>query len=168
MMADATLYPDAGAAAQADADRPWRVASFDAATIEFIETRAFFVLATANERGESDCSYRGRELRPDGSAQPLLQVLDQSSLVFPHFSGNNLFNSIGNLLRNPPLSLLFVDFEHGAGTVILGGGRVERADPATWGKVWSEAHAVVRVDVKEVLAGRWPSLPKLTAASAGR
>lgn len=32
----------------------------------FLETQAFFFIATANDRGECDCSFRGREFNVSG------------------------------------------------------------------------------------------------------
>jgi hypothetical protein len=35
-------------------------------------------------------------------------------LAFPDYSGNNMFNTLGNLAVNPKAGLLFVDFERGS------------------------------------------------------
>jgi predicted pyridoxine 5'-phosphate oxidase superfamily flavin-nucleotide-binding protein len=78
--------------------------------VAFIQEQAFLIVATANAAGDADCSYRGRQPRADGSFAPLVHVADRRTLVLPDFAGNNLFNTIGNLLVNPSIALLFVDF----------------------------------------------------------
>lgn len=40
----------------------------------FLEAQAFFFIATANDRGECDCSFRGREFDASGQPYPLLKV----------------------------------------------------------------------------------------------
>ncbi|MCL5059351.1 MAG: pyridoxamine 5'-phosphate oxidase family protein [Candidatus Thermoplasmatota archaeon] len=60
------------------------------------------VIATADAAGYCDCSYRGRETA--GVA------VDPTVLVFPDYPGNGLFNSLGNVLVNPHIGLLFIDF----------------------------------------------------------
>jgi hypothetical protein len=41
-------------------------------------------------------------------------------LSWPDYPGNNMFNSLGNLLVNPRCGLLFVDFERAAALQLLG------------------------------------------------
>ena len=143
------------------------VASLDAETIRFIEGQPFFILGTANETGDCDCSYRGREPRSDGTLQPLLQSVDAVSLVLPNFSGNKLLNSIGNLLRNPHLALLFVDFAHGVGTAIRGAACIEHANASAWQHVWPTADAFIIVGVRQVVTERYGDIPALRPVPCG-
>lgn len=52
------------------------------------------------------------------------QEVDGSVLTLPDFSGNNLFNSFGNLQVNPRAGLLTFDFEAGAVLSLSGSARV--------------------------------------------
>jgi predicted pyridoxine 5'-phosphate oxidase superfamily flavin-nucleotide-binding protein len=70
----------------------------------FIETCSMFFLATADEEGRPDCSYKGG--RPG-----FVRIQDERTLVFPNYDGNGMFRSLGNILVNPHVGLLFVDFE---------------------------------------------------------
>jgi uncharacterized protein len=70
----------------------------------FIEKRAMFFLATADPEGWPDCSYKG-------GFPGFVRVVDEHTLVFPDYDGNGMFRSLGNILINPHVGLLFVDFE---------------------------------------------------------
>ena len=82
------------------------------ALARFIEAQPFFFIATAKRDGHCDCSFRGREYSLAGRPLPALKVLDAQKLIFPDFSGNGLYNSLGNIRVNPHIGMLFMDFEH--------------------------------------------------------
>jgi len=71
--------------------------------ISFIEARDTFFLASVSETGWPYVQHRGG---PKG----FLKVLDQSTIGFPEFSGNRQYLSFGNILRDPRVSLLLLDF----------------------------------------------------------
>ena len=70
----------------------------------FIESRTLLFLATADAEGRPDCSYKG--------GQPgFVRVVGPDKLEFPSYDGNGQFRSLGNVLANPAVGLLFIDFE---------------------------------------------------------
>ena len=71
---------------------------------EFIEKADMFFLATCDHRGLPTCSYKGGD-------PGFVRVLDERWLAFPNYDGNGKFQSTGNLLKNPNVGMLFVDFE---------------------------------------------------------
>ena len=71
----------------------------------FIESRDMFFLATCDHHGQPTCSYRGGD-------PGFVRVLDEHSIAFPNYDGNGQYLSMGNLLKNPTVGLLFIDFEH--------------------------------------------------------
>ncbi len=72
-----------------------------------------FFIASAHPEGGVDASHRG--------GQPgFVRFLNESTLEFPDYSGNTMFNTLGNIATNPNAGLLFVDFE-GGGTLQLTG-----------------------------------------------
>ena len=71
----------------------------------------FFIGTTHPHRG-ADASHRGG---PPGFVR-----LDQDRLWWPDYSGNNMFNTLGNLAVDPSAALLVPDFATGA-TVQLSG-----------------------------------------------
>jgi hypothetical protein len=85
------------------AERLWRTA-FTPEDQAFIESRAMFFLATADEQGRPDCSYKG-------GMPGFVRVTGASELSFPSYDGNGMFRSLGNIRVNPNVGLLFLDFE---------------------------------------------------------
>src|SRR6202140_5847288 len=70
----------------------------------FIESLDMFFLATADDAGQPSCSYKG--------GQPgFVRVVDPSTLAFPNYDGNGMFLSMGNVVRNARVGMLFIDFE---------------------------------------------------------
>ena len=70
----------------------------------FIAAQRCFFLATADADGHPDCSYKGGD-------PGFVRVLDERTLAFPSYDGNGMYKSLGNVLRNPHVGLLFIDFE---------------------------------------------------------
>jgi len=83
----------------------------------WVRTSDTFFLATAHPERGADASHRGGD--------PGFVTFDGARVVFPDYSGNNMFNSLGNLAVNPNCGLLFLDFESGAMLQLSGRGRVE-------------------------------------------
>lgn len=135
--------------------------AIDEETAFFIEGREFFFIATADAQGRCDCSFRGTEPGMDGQPQPAVRVIDPSTLVFPDYSGNRLYNSLGNLLVNPHVGLLFIDFPNASRLRVNGRATIVE-DRAAYGRTWSTALRYVRVGVEQVFwncARRIPRQP---------
>jgi uncharacterized protein len=80
------------------------------------EADTFFVATFHPDHG-ADASHRGGD-------PGFVRVESPTRLVWPDYPGNNMFNTLGNLVVNPRCGLLFVDFErrqalqlHGRATV---------------------------------------------------
>ena len=65
----------------------------------------FFVGSTSME-GRLDASHRGGNPK-------FVEVLEEGTLKIPDYSGNSLYNTFGNIIQNPSVGLLFIDFEKG-------------------------------------------------------
>ena len=76
----------------------------------------FFIASFHPETG-ADASHRG-------GYPGFVHVLNAQRLVFPDYSGNNMFNTLGNITANPNAGLLFIDFEYGSSLQIAGKARV--------------------------------------------
>jgi uncharacterized protein len=72
----------------------------------FIESQRMFFLATTDADGFPDCSYKGGD-------PGFVRIIDKRTLVFPSYDGNGMFKSLGNILANPAVGLLFLNFEDG-------------------------------------------------------
>jgi predicted pyridoxine 5'-phosphate oxidase superfamily flavin-nucleotide-binding protein len=75
----------------------------DADDRTFIERMDMFFLATADADGRPQCSYKGGD-------PGFVRVLDERTVAFPNYDGNGMFLSIGNLLENPHVGMLFIDY----------------------------------------------------------
>jgi predicted pyridoxine 5'-phosphate oxidase superfamily flavin-nucleotide-binding protein len=115
----------------------------------FVESLDCFFLATADADGQPSCSYKGGD-------PGFLRALDERTLVFPNYDGNGMFVSLGNVLVNPSVGLLCIDFERGSRMRIHGQASVstDPDDPAL--ALFEGAQAVVRVAVTEV----FPNCPR--------
>jgi hypothetical protein len=113
----------------------------------FIQERDMFFLATADEEGRPNCSYKGGD-------PGFVRVVDDRTLAFPNYNGNGMYLSMGNLLKDPHVGLLFIDLEHGNRMRVNGVASVDENDPLLGG--YPEAQFVVRVSVREV----FPNCPR--------
>ena len=105
----------------------------------FIESRPMFFLATADAEGRPDCSYKGG--RPG-----FVRVVGPGTVAFPSYDGNGMFKSLGNILVNPHVGLLFVDFESPRRLRVNGRATVREDDPLL--AEFVGAQLVVRVQVE--------------------
>jgi predicted pyridoxine 5'-phosphate oxidase superfamily flavin-nucleotide-binding protein len=70
---------------------------------QFIERLDMMFVATVSASGQPTCSYKGGD-------PGFVRVLDPQRLAFPHFDGNGMFLSAGNIVGTHSVGLLFVDF----------------------------------------------------------
>ena len=94
----------------------------DAGQQSWITAADTFFIATAHPRGGADASHRG-------GLPSFVRVESASRLVFPDYSGNRMFNTLGNLGLNPRAGLLFPDFTTGDGLQLSGRATVLWDDP---------------------------------------
>jgi hypothetical protein len=113
----------------------------------FIEGRSMFFLASADAAGRPDCSYKGG--RPG-----FVKVVGPGTLAFPSYDGNGMFKSLGNVLVNPHVGLLFIDFESPRRLRVNGRASVREDDPLRADFVG--AQLVVRVEADAI----FPNCPR--------
>lgn len=70
---------------------------------EFIARMEMAFIATADANGNCDCSFRA-------GAPGFVQVLDEKTLAYPEYRGNGVLASLGNILENPHIGLIFLDY----------------------------------------------------------
>ena len=116
--------------------------TFDADDRAFIEARDMFFLATADEHGLPQCSYKGGE-------PGFVRVVDERTLAFPSYDGNGMYLSMGNLLQNAQLGILFIDFTSPKRLRVSGVASIAQDDPLL--DHYAEAQLVIRVSVTHVL-----------------
>jgi uncharacterized protein len=113
----------------------------------FIEARDMFFLATADEDGVPTCSYKGGD-------PGFVRVLDEHTVAFPNYDGNGMYLSMGNVLVNPNVGMLFIDFERGRRMRLNGVASIDANDPLL--AEYPEAQFIVRVRAREV----FPNCPR--------
>jgi predicted pyridoxine 5'-phosphate oxidase superfamily flavin-nucleotide-binding protein len=113
----------------------------------FIEKLPMFFLATADEMGRPQCSYKG-------GAPGFVRVVNERTIGFPSYDGNGMYLSAGNVLKNPNVGLLFIDFEGQRRLRLNGVASIDDADDLL--PEYPEAQFIVRVRVTEV----FPNCPR--------
>jgi predicted pyridoxine 5'-phosphate oxidase superfamily flavin-nucleotide-binding protein len=95
---------------------------FTADDVAFIQSRSMFFLATADADGFPDCSYKGGE-------PGFVRAIAESTLAFPSYDGNGMFKSLGNVMVNPRVGMLFIDFEKPRRLRVNGTASLDEHDP---------------------------------------
>jgi predicted pyridoxine 5'-phosphate oxidase superfamily flavin-nucleotide-binding protein len=119
----------------------------DADDRAFIEARDMFFIATTDEDGKPQCSYKGGD-------PGFVRVLDEHTIAFPAYDGNGMYLTTGNLLATGNVGLLFIDFEGRKRLRLNGVASVDDADPLL--REYPEAQLIVRVRATEV----FPNCPR--------
>jgi hypothetical protein len=127
-----------------------------------------FFIGSYHPQNGADASHRG-------GLPGFVEVLTGNKLVFPDYAGNNMFQTLGNLIINPHAGLLFLDFASGCTLQLTGTARV----------IWDEerlnefagAQRLVEFDIEQVretqnaTSWRWqfgqysPANPKYTSST---
>lgn len=113
----------------------------------FIESRTLFFLASADVQGRPDCSYKG-------GAAGFVRITGPSELAFPNYDGNGMFRSLGNVLVNPAVGLLFIDFESPRRLRVNGRASIADDDPLL--AEIPGAQLIVRVQAERI----FPNCPR--------
>jgi uncharacterized protein len=119
----------------------------DADDKAFIEGLDMFFLATADEQGYPNCSYKGGE-------PGFVRALDEHTVAFPNYDGNGMYLSTGNVLVNPNVGMLFISFERGRRLRLNGVASIDEQDELM--DSYPEAQFIVRVRAREV----FPNCPR--------
>lgn len=111
----------------------------------FIEDASYFFLATST--GEhTDCSYKGG---PKG----FVRIIAPDKLIFPDYDGNRMYKSLGNIVDNPNIGMLFMRFDSEEGNRYLrvrinGVAKVHDEHPAL--ADYPGAKRIVEVETKHI------------------
>jgi predicted pyridoxine 5'-phosphate oxidase superfamily flavin-nucleotide-binding protein len=106
-----------------------------------IEAADMFFLATCDHRGLPTCSYKGGD-------PGFVRVVNEHCLAFPNYDGSGKYQSMGNLIKNPNVGILFIDFLGQLRLRIQGVAAIQEDDELL--PEYPEAQFIVRVEVTEV------------------
>jgi uncharacterized protein len=121
--------------------------AFTDADRAFIESRDMFFLATADEHGHPQCSYKGGD-------PGFVRVVGERQLAIPNYDGNGMYLSWGNAAVNPHVGLLFIDFRAQRRMRVNGTASINPDDALL--HAYPEAQFVVRVTATEI----FPNCPR--------
>ncbi|GJL73361.1 MAG: hypothetical protein NMNS01_25600 [Nitrosomonas sp.] len=79
---------------------------------EIISKADNFYIATNYSKNSENPSH-GTDVSHRGGKPGFVRIEDDQTFIFPDFSGNNHFNTVGNIMMNPLAGLLFIDFKSG-------------------------------------------------------
>ncbi len=113
----------------------------------FIEHMDMFFIATVDEQGHANCSYKGGE-------PGFVRVVDDHTIAFPNYDGNGMYLSMGNVLKTKQVGLLFIDFENQHRMRLNGEATISYDDPLM--AEYPEAQFIVRVRAREI----FPNCPR--------
>jgi len=122
-------------------------ATFTAEDRAFVERSPMFFLATADAEGRPDCSYKG-------GMPGFVRILSSTTLAFPDYDGNGMFKSLGNILVNPHVGMLFIDFEHPDRMRLIGTATAQSDDLLL--AEYPGAQLIVRVQAEQI----FPNCPR--------
>ena len=93
-----------------------------------------FFIASHHPEGGADASHRG-------GSPGFVRVMNGGALAWGDYSGNSMFQTLGNIAANPTAGLLFVDFERGSTLQLTGSARI----------VWNAERAAEFVGAERVI-----------------
>jgi uncharacterized protein len=114
----------------------------------FVEGLPYFFLATADDEGRPDCSFKGGE-------PGFVRVTAPSEIAFPDYDGNGMFKSLGNILVNPNVGLLFIAM-HGKPRRLRVNGHASVSDSDPLLSETVGAQLIVRVTARAI----FPNCPR--------
>jgi len=117
------------------------------ATAAWIRRADTFFIASGYPRAHS--SAGGMDASHRSGAPGLVEVLSKRELLFPDYAGNNFFNTLGNLVLNPDMGLLFIDFERGGLLQLNGRAHIDWDSPEVARR--PGAQRLVLVDIEEIV-----------------
>lgn len=114
----------------------------------FIESSSYFFLASADAEGRPDCSFKG-------GMPGFVRITGPSELAFPDYDGNGMFKSLGNVLVNPHIGILFIAMHDRPRRLRVNGQATMRSDDPLLGETVG-AQLIVRVTAQSI----FPNCPR--------
>src|SRR5689334_9023711 len=126
--------------------------AFTADDKAFIESLPYFFIATADAHGRPDCSHKG-------GMPGFVRVTGPSELAFPDYDGNGMFKSLGNILVNLEVGILFIAM-HGKPQRLRVNGRASVSDRDPLIAETVGAQLMVRIAARAI----FPNCPRYVAS----
>jgi len=114
----------------------------------FIESLPYFFVATADGEGRPDCSFKG-------GMPGFVRITGPAELAFPDYDGNGMFKSLGNILVNAEIGILFIAMHGKPQRLRVNGRATVSAEDPLLGKTVG-AQLIVRVAARAI----FPNCPR--------
>ena len=131
----------------------------DDADKALIESQFMFFIATVDEEGHPNCSFKG-------GAPGFVRVLDPTTIAFPDYNGNGMYLTLGNIDIHPSVGLLFIDLEKQTRLRVNGEATIDLNDPLM--SEFPGARLMVRVKVREAFPNCPRYIPKMKLEEPSR
>ncbi len=125
-----------------------RSAHLDEGSRAIVSQADTFFIASAYFEDASDRRH-GVDVSHRGGKPGFLKVVDDKTLLFPDFPGNNHFNTIGNIEAYPKVGLLIPDFNSGDLLYITGTAEMIWDGPEV--RAFTDAQRLIQITVDEVV-----------------
>ncbi|MEW6733515.1 MAG: pyridoxamine 5'-phosphate oxidase family protein [Acidobacteriota bacterium] len=122
-----------------------------------------FFIASFHQEGGADASHRG-------GYPGFVRISNENLLIWPDYSGNGMFQTLGNISANPNCGLLFIDFEYGNTLQITGRAKIvwdkERASEIVGAErlVEFQIEQVIEIEGANLLGWRFIDYSKFNPA----
>jgi len=93
--------------------------------LQRLVTTADTLFLASGHQGSASIQSNGMDASHRGGPAGFVQVVSAERLLLPDYAGNKFFNTIGNLVSDPGLGLLFVDFESGSMLQVSGQAEID-------------------------------------------
>jgi len=111
----------------------------------------FFITSFHAESG-ADTSHRGGN-------PGFVRSVDGNTLLWPDYNGNGMFQTLGNIVANPNVGLLFIDFAYGRTLQLTGQARIiweaELVEQVVGAERLVEFHLGRAIETSDVTSLRW-------------
>ncbi|MFK7966256.1 MAG: pyridoxamine 5'-phosphate oxidase family protein [Burkholderiaceae bacterium] len=95
--------------------------------------------STVPEANGMDASHRG-------GVASFVSIVSKERLVLPDYAGNKMFNTVGNLLCDPGIGLLFIDFDSGSILQLTGHATIDWESPVL--ADYPGARRLIHIDIQ--------------------
>lgn len=125
---------------------PMRSKTLSAQQMELINVSdTLFIGSGHHERTQARAN--GYDASHRGGKPGFVQVINNTHLRIPDYAGNNFFNTIGNLLNNPNVALLFIDFQSGSLLHLSGEAQIDWDLPSAIDSLTTDTGAQRFIDI---------------------
>jgi len=128
----------------------WHGTALDDDAAAWLRAADTLFIATSHAASPEEGEHTGGvDVSHRGGKPGFIRVDGDGTLTFPDFNGNNLFNTVGNLLENPRAGLVVPDFA--AGALLHVGGHAEVIWDGAELAAFAGAERLVRLHVERVV-----------------